>query len=185
MRQKWNDDDPNLEPNDIVYFMMEEKVKITWKVGKVESVVKGRDHKVRKVVISYKILKDDSWAHNTVERPVKKVVKLFELQDTTFAEDMKQVQKLAKEILVKRGSLTQKPLPSVTCPDGSNVTKSYINPDAEEKDVAIDPTNSFLSTLTAKDWFLSDNSKFQGDVTTSSQFSLLDVVEEDELVLLM
>ena len=88
MRQKWSDDDPNLETNDIVYFMMEEKVKITWKVGKVESVVKGRDQKVRKVVISYKILKDDSWVHNTVERPVKKVVKLFELQDTTFAEQM-------------------------------------------------------------------------------------------------
>ena len=152
---------------------------------KIESVVKGRDQKVRKVVISYKILKDDSWVHNTVERPVKKVVKLFELQDTTFAEDMKQVQKLAKEILVKRGSLVQESLPSVTCLDGSSVgyekAKSTISPRAED----IDPTSSFLSTLTAKDWFQSDNSKFQGDVTSSSQFSLIDVMEEDELVLLL
>ena len=106
-RQKWMEEGLNPKKDDIVYFMMEEKVKAVWKVGKVESVKLGRDGKVREVVVAYKIFKDNtwSWTHNVVTRPVRKLVKLFELKDTTFAEDMKAVQQEVKDILIKKGSL--------------------------------------------------------------------------------
>ena len=106
-RQKWTEEDVNLQVNDIVYFMLEEKVKITWRVGKVDSVKVGRDNKVREVNIAYKILKEDTWSHSVVTRPTRKIVKLFELNDTTFAEDVKEVHKVVKELLLKRGSIEE------------------------------------------------------------------------------
>ena len=106
-RSKWTDEDDNLAINDIVYFMLEEKeFKPDWRVGKVDSVKIGRDGKVREVNIAYKVMKDDSvssWTHNVVTRPTRKVVKLFELEDTTFADDMRAVYNAAKEILRRRG----------------------------------------------------------------------------------
>ena len=41
-RQKWHEDE-NLAVNDVVYFMLEDKVlKPDWRIGKVESVKVGR-----------------------------------------------------------------------------------------------------------------------------------------------
>ena len=73
-----------------------------------ESVKVGRDGKVRTVNVAYKILKDDaidSWSHNVVTRPVRNIIKLFELNDTTFDEDMKAVHNAAKEILTRKGDI--------------------------------------------------------------------------------
>ena len=67
--------------------MLDDKVlKPDWRVGKVESVMKGRDSKVREVNVSYKVMKDDdsSWTHSVVTRPVRKISKLFDVNDTTF-----------------------------------------------------------------------------------------------------
>ena len=64
---------------------------------------------MREVNVAYKILKEESndWTHNVVTRPVRKIIKLFEIQDTTFAEEMKAVQEAAKTILKERGSLNE------------------------------------------------------------------------------
>ena len=106
-RQKWNDADPNLAVNDVVLFKMDDSVlKIDWRIGKVDSVKIGRDGKIREVNIAYKIMKDDDhWRHNVVTRPTREIIKLFEIEDTTFADDMKAVRKIAKQILISRGAL--------------------------------------------------------------------------------
>ena len=39
-------------------------------------------------------------------RPTREIIKLFEIGDTTFAEDLKAVHKAAKEILERRGAAT-------------------------------------------------------------------------------
>ena len=62
---------------------------------------------MREVNIAYKILKEDTWSHSVVTRPTRKIVKLFELNDTTFAEDVKEVHKVVKELLLKRGSIEE------------------------------------------------------------------------------
>ena len=40
-----------------------------------------------------------------VTRPVRKIIKLFELNDTTSADEMKAVHQAARKILLERGSL--------------------------------------------------------------------------------
>ena len=105
-RQKWTEEDPSLAKNDIVYFKLTDKsMKAEWKLGKVDSIKVGRDGKVREVNIAYKILRDDGWTHSVVTRPTRQIIKLFEIGDTTFADEMKAVHKAAKEILMKRGAL--------------------------------------------------------------------------------
>ena len=66
----------------------------------------GRDGKVRDVTVAYKILKDDgSWSHSVVSRPTREIVKLFELKDTNFSDDLKAVQRAAHRILDERGAV--------------------------------------------------------------------------------
>ena len=67
-----------------------------WRVGKVEHIKLGRDGKVREVGIGYKIMKENddglnsdydtagTWSHNVVERPVRHVVRLMNIEGQTF-----------------------------------------------------------------------------------------------------
>lgn len=102
-KQKWHDMKENLKPDDIVYFKLtESKMSATWIVGKVEEVVVGRDGKVREATISYKDTSSDEpedWIHRTVNRPVRNLVKLFHLEDTSLIDDINEVHKLAEEVL--------------------------------------------------------------------------------------
>ena len=82
-------------------------MKADWRIGKVETVKFGRDDKVRELNVAYKIIKEDHWTHNVVTRPVRQILKLFEIGDTTFAEDMKAVHRAAKEILLQKGALDE------------------------------------------------------------------------------
>ena len=186
-RQKWATDDPNLCVNDIVYFMLEEKVKVTWKIGKVESVKVGRDNKVREVHVSYKILKDDSWSHNVVKRPVRKIVKLFELKDTSFAEEMQAVQLAAKEILLKRGSLSEAPIPN-DVPEDIPVVNTLSDPKSTDIDnlPLSDADNLYLQSMTADKWLkLSElDIVIKQELKEVSEFGLSDR-DYDELLLLL
>lgn len=106
-RQKWPDSDSNLVEGDIVYFKLDDSpLKIDWRVGKVESVKIGRDGASREATVAYKIIKEnsDEWTHSVVTRATREIIKLFEVGDTTFAEDMKAVHKAAKKILEEKGS---------------------------------------------------------------------------------
>ena len=104
-RQKWHHRGENLVENDLVYFKMTDTpLAADWRLGKVKNTKIGRDGLIREVGVSYKILSnpyDDSsdWTRSVVERPVRAIVKLFNIEDTTILEDMKKVHKLAKEIL--------------------------------------------------------------------------------------
>ena len=66
----------------------------------------GRDGVVRQLNIAYKIIKEESWTHSVVTRAAREVIKLYEIGDTTFAEDIKAVHTAAKEILKRRGATT-------------------------------------------------------------------------------
>ena len=49
---KWYDSDRDLQEGDLVYFQKSEsKLDNKWQVGKVEQIVRGRDQKIRKVIL--------------------------------------------------------------------------------------------------------------------------------------
>ena len=103
-RPKWHIEEENLQTNDLVYFKLtDSKLSADWKVGKVEYVKIGRDGKVREVGIAFKNMDEEGdWRHSLVERPVRSVVKLMNIEDTSIIEDMKKVQEEVKIIMKKQ-----------------------------------------------------------------------------------
>ena len=105
-RKKWHERSENLVIGDIVYFKLtESKMSAAWRSGKVESVKIGADGFVRTVTIAYKdISADDAedWTHRTVDRPVRNLVKIFHIDETSFMEDLDSCHNEVVEILKSR-----------------------------------------------------------------------------------
>ena len=61
-----------------------------WKIGKVDLIDVKRDNFVRGVSISYKVINvdKDEPRHMVVQRPVKQIVKLFHISDTSLLNDL-------------------------------------------------------------------------------------------------
>ena len=103
-RPKWHLEDDSMRTDDLVYFKLtDSKLSADWRLGKVEYVNIGRDGKVREIGISFKNMDEDgNWKHSVVERPVRAVVKLMNIEDTSIIENMKKVEELVKIILDKK-----------------------------------------------------------------------------------
>ena len=104
-RQKWHFSQENLKPEDVVYFKLtESKMSADWRFGKVEEVKVGQDGLVREVNISYKDTEGDDpndWMFRSVNRPVRNIVKLFNIEDTCLMDDINEVHKLCEDLLKK------------------------------------------------------------------------------------
>ena len=105
-RQKWHFQRDNLRPGDIVYFKLtESKMSARWRLGKVEDVKIGKDGYVRQASISYKDTSHDDpddWVHRTVDRPVRNMVKLFHIDDTSLLENIEDVFNMSNKILAQQ-----------------------------------------------------------------------------------
>ena len=81
----------------------------SWKVGKVENVTIGKDGFVRHAVVLYKDVSSDcpeDWIHRSVERPVRNIIKLFNIEETSLMEDIKAARNLALRILDSNRTLS-------------------------------------------------------------------------------
>ena len=99
---KWYKSDEDLRPTDIVYFKkVENELSSDWTLGQIDSVEKGKDGKVRQVVIRYQNCNENLPRYT--HRPARKVVRLFNVEDTSWMDDMAEVEKIVAE-LAKTGS---------------------------------------------------------------------------------
>ena len=101
--KKWHEQSENLVPGDVVYFKLQESaMSANWRTGKVEKVKVGADGCVRQVTIAYPDASSDNaedWTHRTVDRPVRNVVKISHIDETTFMDDLNDVHNLAKSLM--------------------------------------------------------------------------------------
>ena len=94
---KWFENKGMLKVGDVIYFQKEEgDLASIWTLGKVEGVTKSSDEVVRKVVIRYQNAKEK--VSRCTERAARGIIKLFHIEDTTWQDDMHEVEKL-KEAL--------------------------------------------------------------------------------------
>ena len=145
-RPKWNQEEENLKENDLIYFKLtDSKLSADWRFGRVEYAVTGRDGKVRSVGISYKTMienndkvynEDMEWKNSMIERPVRAVVKLMNVEDTSLLEDMRKVQELVKEIIAKKTGNIEKEIPDDHI-DSTENTKDLSDADGSEADDAM------------------------------------------------
>ena len=169
-RQKWTQEDPSLSVNDVIYFKLDESaMKADWKIGKVDSVKFGRDGKVREVNVAYKIIKEGlaNWTHSVVTRPVREIIKLFELNDTTFADDMRAAHKAAKKILKQRGALEE----ASQIDDWPGIDSAAVNGTAGTDDFKIDDdiTTGPQENLQEQQTNIDDTPDVNSDVSRSYQ----------------
>ena len=98
-RQKWFNSTESLQADDIVLFKLtESQLSTQWVLGKVETIKRGRDGLVRECVILYKSIGEID-AMLLVERPVREVVKLFHIDDTSLYEDIENARKISETII--------------------------------------------------------------------------------------
>ena len=134
-------EEENLKENDLIYFKLtDSKLSADWRFGRVKYAVTGRDGKVRSVGISFKTMienndkvynEDMEWKNSMIDRPVRAVVKLMNVEDTSLLEDMRKVQKLVEEILVNKNGDKETPDDQK---DSTENTKNFSDADGSEAD---------------------------------------------------
>ena len=94
---KWYKSDEDLKVDTVVYFQkVENDISSVWTVGQIESFVRGKDNKIRRVEVRYNNHNENK--PRTTERSVRSLVRLFHIEDDYFVDDINQAEKLFKEL---------------------------------------------------------------------------------------
>ena len=98
---KWREGAPNVQEGDIVVFVKErsELGGLTWRLGRVQSVERGRDGIIRRVVIEYKI--DGERVFRTTRRSVRDVAILYREEELDLPGKLSEAQRLANINMVR------------------------------------------------------------------------------------
>ena len=89
---KWFKTDKELQPGDLVYFRKKESaIDGKWVIGKVESVRRGRDDIIREVDVKY--FNGTNPVEQFTLRSVRKLVKIWNLEDMDLQEDLMELQR--------------------------------------------------------------------------------------------
>ena len=133
-------------------------------------------------------MKDKTWTHSVVTRPAREIIKLFEIGDTTFAEDLKAVHNAAKEILEARGASTNT-LEAIEELSTMEANDEILDGTQIEENPSNNAYQSFLSCANAGDWFALDENAENAGVG-ENEGAECDGVEDyknycDELLLLV
>ena len=94
---KWFDNKSHLQVGDIVWFKKtESELSNDWTLGKIVSITKSRDGFIRRAEVQYQNATETE-PRNT-DRAVRSLIKLFHLDDTTWLDDMNEVEELVKAL---------------------------------------------------------------------------------------
>ena len=93
---KWFRSEKDLKVGDVVYFRKDEgsAIKGAWTTGVVEEIVKSGDGLVREATVKYCNSTEDT--PRFTDRSVRTLVRLFNVEDGHWREDMEQVEKILK-----------------------------------------------------------------------------------------
>ena len=92
-QKKWFKSDKDLMVDDVVIFQKEESAMgpKDWTMGVVDEAIKSRDDLVRRVIIRYQNHNEEQTRYT--ERSVRKIVKLFNIEDEELQDDLAELQR--------------------------------------------------------------------------------------------
>ena len=106
---KWFRTERDLKVGDVVYFRKSEgsAIKGSWTTGVCEEVTRGKDGLIREATVKYFNSSEETPRYTT--RSVRTLVRLFNVEDSHWREDMAEVEKLlvARNIKVELGKVDQ------------------------------------------------------------------------------
>ena len=99
---KWFKDSPQVQVDDVIYFQkVENDLYSKWTVGQVDAIIRSKDQSIRRVTVRY---------HNAGEkeprftdRCVRSLVRLFNIEDDYFVNDMDRVKDLLEKVRAEDG----------------------------------------------------------------------------------
>ena len=92
-----------MQEQDIVYFQKKEgHLDNKWIIGRIDQVVRGRDQKIRKVIIRYSNASEENMPRFT-ERSARKLVKLFSVDEFQIQDDLTELQKRIERLQSEHG----------------------------------------------------------------------------------
>ena len=101
MMHKWFKGDGQIQVGDIVYFRkVESELSSKWTVGKITEVEKGRDEVVRRATVQYQNSNEEK--QHFTDRAARSLIKLFNIDDASWQEDMDIVEKLIEDTKVEK-----------------------------------------------------------------------------------
>ena len=114
---KWYDKDCDLLEGDLVYFQKEGESQLDnkWTVGKVDQLIRGRDQKIRRVIVKYQNASENQ--SRLTDRNVRKLVKLFTIDEYQIQEDLTELQ--ARIDQLQAGILDELPVGQLEIPTQS------------------------------------------------------------------
>ena len=114
---KWFKEHPELKPEDVVYYQKSESdLASKWTVGQVDSVVRSKDGVIRRVTVRYY-----NYGEKTprfTDRAVRSLVRLFNIEDNYWVNDMAKCEELVKEFQKKQPKEKVDPIKIVRAADG-------------------------------------------------------------------
>ena len=176
-RQKWHFRKENLCPGDIVYFKLtESKMSACWRIGKVEEVKIGKDGYVRQATIAYKNTTGEDasdWTHTTVERPVRNIVKLFHIDDTSLMDDIQAIHKLSQDINDREKMSFDDKVEQIDEPSTKSVDIQELQGDEEtfDENSEANDEEAFDNNLEANDEDYQDIDDFAEELKTSRRIN--------------
>ena len=94
---KWFDTKSQLKIGDVVFFRkVENELSSEWTVGIISDIVKSKDDIIRRVEVKYQNAKEDK--PRFTDRAARSIIKLFNIDDTTWQDDMNAVEVLIKAV---------------------------------------------------------------------------------------
>ena len=139
LQPKWFKSDRDTEVGDVVFFRKREgKLDGPWQLGIVEETTSSRDGKIRRVEIRYynESESNDDCTKTTprfTDRSVRAIIKLFNIDEGTWKDDMKQVARIAKTCGLETN------LDETLEPQGqaqANVNAALLEPTAKKHELA-------------------------------------------------
>ena len=112
VRPKWFRSERDLVTGDLVYFMKRDgDLSGKWTIGMVDSVSKGADGIIREVMIKYCNASEQNLGRGEqsgtlpryTERSVRKLVKIFSLEDVNLGEDLAELSKRVSAVVTDLG----------------------------------------------------------------------------------
>ena len=89
----------DLQVDDLVYFQKEEsKLSSPWIMGKVDQIIRSRDGVIRRAILKYRNSTEDE--DRVTDRSVRKIIKLYSVDDPDLQVDLGKVQARLEELQV-------------------------------------------------------------------------------------
>ena len=88
----------DLAPTDVVYFQKDKGgLGSPWTMGIVDQIIRGRDGKIRRVIIKYRNHKEEF--DRITDRSVKGLIKLYSIDDPDLHKDLSKIQQRIDELI--------------------------------------------------------------------------------------